>query len=154
MLKEYHFNFPVMSFATYDGDQIRTTVDLGFNLSVIVGVRLADLELPKVLGRNRHEQEAGEAVAKVVDYWLREALVQGRLQLGSAALEGNGGYGGPVTGDFYFFGSMACLTDYLSEMGLARAYRGGEPHSWAPHETAHILDAATTLLDHWKKATR
>ena len=56
-----------------DGDTVRVTIDLGFNVHHIIDVRIAGINTPEIRGGTPETKAAGRAAQAFTAGWLAEA---------------------------------------------------------------------------------
>ena len=116
--REKHvFEFPLTSYRVIDGDTVEILVDLGFNISHKVAIRLRGVNTPEKRGV---QAEAGKKVTTVVENWFIDNVERGIKCLVYSLDKFNG----RALGDFYYEDSDHHLSSYLLENGLGVEYDG------------------------------
>lgn len=132
-------DIPVLSCVPHDGDTFTCQLDLGFDITFTVNVRLLGVNAPEVTGP---EKEAGLAVLEVVRRWIAGK----DLRVDSVGWDK---FGGRVDGRVYgITGSriIGMLGDYLFDNGLVKAFDGTtKKPSFTKAECAAIIEKCKTL---------
>jgi len=136
------FVYPVLSYEVVDGDTVKTVLDLGFQTTKFVSVRIQDIDTPEKRTRDKLEKQAGLSATFAVKKWL-ECRVKNHgytLMVISTEL---GKYAGRIVGDIYSLEQdAATLSSYMLRRGWARVYDGGRKKKWSRAELKEIIKQA------------
>ena len=128
--------FPVERYDVYDGDTIKTVLDLSFYVHTDASCRVAGVDTPE---RNT---DAGRLVALAVLDWF---LAIPRKDLRCISLDRDK-FGGRFLGTFFECGKAQTLTHWLLSHGIARPYEGGKKPEWTQLELREVERRARGLI--------
>jgi endonuclease YncB( thermonuclease family) len=128
------FTYHVSSLVSvHDGDTCTVVVDLGFDLSRRVDIRVNGIDTPEMMGASK----AAAVVARdVATAWIKSRV--DHLVLLSKELDKYG----RVLGDLQDTADGSMLSDYMINQKLAHAYGGGTKLAWS--EAEYIAICAST----------
>lgn len=125
------FTYNVSSIhSVYDGDTCTLMIDLGFDLSRKVIVRVDGVDSPELKGVDK---KAGIVARDYAQSWLEDR--HEHLELISRELDKYG----RVLGSIRDIPTGETLTEHLIKMRVAYAYHGGAKKAWKPSDIAIIL---------------
>jgi endonuclease YncB( thermonuclease family) len=118
----------------HDGDTVKVSLDLGFNLTIEYSIRIDGVDTPEVTGT---EKEAGKVVREVAIKWINEAQAKGPLY---AIYNGFGKYANRFVGDVLDIDGNS-LSQYLLDNGWTKPWDGKGPSpTYSALELQAILD--------------
>ena len=127
--EEHLYTYQVIQFETVDGDSIRAQLDLGFDLTLNVDIRVAGIDTPET--NPLATREAGEKAEAYTAYWLSQADAI-YFQVTDEAK-----YAGRTVGRV-FTADGGDLATYLVQAGVAKVYTGGRRPGFSAEEAAAI----------------
>lgn len=114
----------------HDGDTCKVRLDLGFNIKMVVGIRIGGMDAPELMGTSK---AAALVVRDTLIKWLAGAR---KLRFLSKGFDK---YGGRWVGDIYdAAGPLPSVTKYLIGRKMAKAYAGDKKIPWTPEELVAI----------------
>jgi len=126
------FVYPVKSYEVTDGDTVKVSLDLGFDLSYRVAVRVQGVDTPEPAEIS--QRSAARVATAAVRDWLSR-IKPGCLKVESIRL---GKYAGRIIGDLVDTGRGGRLSAWLLDEGFAKPYDGGKKQHWTDEELLAI----------------
>ncbi len=149
------YDNPVVDFEVYDGDTIKGTVDVGYNMHWKGGMRVLGTDTPEVRTSASFHKEVGRKVRDVTVAWCHSGQEQG-LQLRFIS-EVKPKFAGRAIGTLYFANATTNLDnlgEFLLKHGIARSYDGGPRPEWTYEELVTCLNRCEKLLDGFYQRSR
>ena len=116
--------------SVHDGDTCTLNIDMGFDISREVDIRVQGIDTPEMMGASKAAAMVARDAAAA---WITARL--DRLVLLSKELDKYG----RILGDLQDTSNNQTLSSFLIGAKLAHAYDGGTKVAWMPAEYAAIL---------------
>jgi len=107
--------------SVYDGDTLTVLIDLGFNASLKMNIRILGIDTPEIRTKNKKEKEFG---IKVRDYLRKK--IEGKEV--TVITEKPDKFGGRYLAHVYFKGFN--IAEQLIKKGYAKPYFGARKEPW------------------------
>jgi len=131
------YEYTVLKYEVIDGDTVRCWLDLGFDISKKIDVRIEGVNTPEKRG---HEKTAGIPVTEVVKKFLKDHGGEGDMRVISTEW---GKYAGRCVGDIRIDGFIT-LSQFLRDTGICQVY--GDP-DFTEAELESIANTAQAYLE-------
>lgn len=114
----YEYNANIID--VYDGDSVTAIINLGFNISITMKLRLNGIDTPEIRTRNEREKAFGFLARS----YLRD-LILGKDVIVNT---NKAGKYGRYLADIYLDGEL--INTKMIEKGFAKLYFGGKKKTW------------------------
>jgi endonuclease YncB( thermonuclease family) len=128
------FTKPVLTYEVIDGDTVKVSLDLGFNIEFKTHVRVYLVDTPEK--RVAEQKQAALAVKAIVQDWFA-GIPADKLMCESVCADK---YGERWVGDFFCLGAEReqSLSRFLIDNGYAHYYDGTTKDPWTEDELSAI----------------